>query len=185
MSITIESRGRRHYLVGNTYPIKDAIRSAGCKWDGDAKAWYSGKRETVEQLMAKLANAPTAPEQEREAPGTSAKVAGRAKYQGKTYYIAGRVVRGRTRYDDTVAAVESRDGSSMLLLFRDGSKSFWAKTADVEVLKTYQRPTTIAKLQEFAADPQGAVREQYKRRGWDGVVGSSSYYTSGLYDEES
>jgi len=30
------------------------------------------------------------------------------------------------------------------------------------------------------------VREVYRRRyGWDGVVGSSSYYTSGLYDEES
>lgn len=31
-----------------------------------------------------------------------------------------------------------------------------------------------------------SVRNTYRRRyGWDGVEGSSSYYTSGLYDEES
>ena len=54
MTITIESRGRRHYLIGNTYPIKDTIRSAGCKWDPEAKAWYSGKRDTVEGLVGRV-----------------------------------------------------------------------------------------------------------------------------------
>lgn len=51
MTITIETRGRRHYLLGNTYPIKDAVKAAGCRWDADARAWYSGKRETVESLV--------------------------------------------------------------------------------------------------------------------------------------
>ncbi len=33
---------------------------------------------------------------------------------------------------------------------------------------------------------QRAVESMYRRRyGWDGVRGSSSYYTSGMYDEES
>jgi hypothetical protein len=32
---------------------------------------------------------------------------------------------------------------------------------------------------------QGSGREDCRRYGWDGVVGSSSYYTSGQYDEDS
>jgi hypothetical protein len=31
----------------------------------------------------------------------------------------------------------------------------------------------------------GSEREDCRRYGWDGVVGSSSYYTSGQYDEDS
>lgn len=52
MTITIQSEGRRHYLTGNTYPIKDAIRSAGCKWDRDRGAWWTGKREVAEALVS-------------------------------------------------------------------------------------------------------------------------------------
>lgn len=55
MTITIETRGRRHYLIGDTFPIKGAIKSAGCKWDPDAKAWYTGKRETADALVAQVA----------------------------------------------------------------------------------------------------------------------------------
>ena len=52
MTITIETRGRRHYILGNTYPIRTAIKAAGCKWDSDAGAWWTGKRETAESLAA-------------------------------------------------------------------------------------------------------------------------------------
>lgn len=55
MTIKIETRGRRHYVIGNTYPIRAELRGAGCKWDPDAQAWYSGKRETVESFAAKVA----------------------------------------------------------------------------------------------------------------------------------
>jgi hypothetical protein len=61
VTISIETRGRRHYLVGNTYPIKDAIRSAGCKWDAEARAWYSGKREIVEALVGKVSSGAVQP----------------------------------------------------------------------------------------------------------------------------
>lgn len=54
MTISIETRGRRHYIVGNTYPIRAELRSAGCKWDSHAQAWYSGKRETVERFAARV-----------------------------------------------------------------------------------------------------------------------------------
>ncbi len=55
MTISITSEGRRHYLVGDTYPIKGAIRSAGCKWDPERKAWWTGKRETAESIVASVA----------------------------------------------------------------------------------------------------------------------------------
>lgn len=54
MSITIQSEGRRHYLTGDTYPIKTAIRNAGCNWDRDRGAWWTGKREVAEGLIAGL-----------------------------------------------------------------------------------------------------------------------------------
>lgn len=53
--ITIETRGRRHYVLGNTYPIRAAIKAAGCKWDRDAGAWYSGSRDKVEGFAASVA----------------------------------------------------------------------------------------------------------------------------------
>lgn len=53
--ITIETRGRRHYVLGNTYPIRAALRSAGCKWDHVACAWYSGSRDKVEGFAASVA----------------------------------------------------------------------------------------------------------------------------------
>lgn len=162
-SISIQSEGRRHYLIGNTYPIKDKLRSAGAKWDADRKAWWTGKKELAEQLAgsaaATTAAAVSGDRPASEAPGEDATVAGRAEYKGKTYYIAGRVDRGRTHWDDRVAAVESRDGSRVLLYFRDGSRSFWAAASELRVLKSYSKPTTIAGLREYA--------EQAKTHGTD------------------
>lgn len=150
MSISIETVGRRHYLRGNTYPIREQIRAAGCKWDAAEKAWYSGKRETAESVAG--STAADAPQQQtgREAPGLDATVAGRAEYKGRTYYVAGRVARGRTHWDDTVEAVSSRDGSKILLYFRDGSSQFWAAREAVRVVKQYDRAQTIQRLRDYA-----------------------------------
>lgn len=30
MTITIEKQGRRYYLLGNTYSVKDQLKSKGC-----------------------------------------------------------------------------------------------------------------------------------------------------------
>jgi hypothetical protein len=159
--ITIQSEGRRHYLIGNTYPLKDQIRGAGCKWDGDRKAWWTGKRDVAEQLAgaaAGSASTETTPSSEpkRDAPGDAGIVAGKATYKGKSYYVAGRIDRGRTHYDDRVEAVSSRDGSRLLLLFRDGSSQFWADRAGVQVVKSYDRPQTIGRLKRFADEAKQA-----------------------------
>lgn len=92
---------------------------------------------------------------ERAAPGEDAVVAGRVMYQGRAYYALGRVVRGRTQWDDTVEPIATRDGAMVLVAFRDGSRSFWAARSEVQVVKTYARPTTIAQGHEDGI-PEGS-----------------------------
>lgn len=153
MSISLISEGRRIYIGGNTYPHRDAIRAIGAHWDGERKMWWTSKREEAEALVAKLADAPQS-DNTSKAPrdGESSIVAGRATYKGKSYYIAGRVDRGRTMYDDSVRAVETRDGAKVLLYFRDGSSQFWASLSEVSISKIYDRPQSIAALKEFAEE---------------------------------
>lgn len=185
MTISIDQQGRRFYLRGNTYPVKDQLRSAGCKWDPDAKCWYTGKREVAEQLVSQLQQSPT-PSAEttsssaasnapgsggRQEPGDDAVVAGRAAYKGKTYYVAGRVDRGRTHWNDRVSAVTTSDGAKTLLYSRDGKLQFWAARDLVSVTKSYDKPQTIGKLRRFAEKAKEA-REQGNE---DGIADGQRY----------
>jgi len=52
MSIQISKEGRRHYLVGNTYAVKDALRDAGAHWDRDRGAWWTSKADVAERFAA-------------------------------------------------------------------------------------------------------------------------------------
>ena len=155
--ISIQTEGRRTYIVGDTYPVRDRLRAIGAKWDAARKAWWTGKRAEAEALVAELSTAPASASQERtsdasKAPrdGLDSVVAGRCEYKGKTYYVAGRVARGRTHWDDEVAPVTTRDGQKVLLYFRDGSSQFWAPWDAVEIAKGYSRPQTIRRLREYA-----------------------------------
>jgi len=58
MAIELQNQGRRCYLIGNTYPIKDKIKAAGGHWDNDRKAWWIGvgKRAEFESLEATASN---------------------------------------------------------------------------------------------------------------------------------
>ena len=71
-TITIEKTGRRYYFVGNTYPIKDALRSAGAKWDADRRAWYTGKADVAERFSGARAAGSDGSEPRRESPGLGA-----------------------------------------------------------------------------------------------------------------
>src|SRR5690606_3647419 len=96
------------------------------------------------------------PGSDRPAPGRDQVVAGTATYKGRTYYVAGKIDRGRTHWDDSVDAVTTRDGSKYLLCFRDGSKSFWAARAEVQLLKVYRKPQTIGRPLDFAEEATAA-----------------------------
>lgn len=167
MSITLQTEGRRVYAIGNTFALKDAIRAAGGHWDDGRKAWWVGvaNRTVLERAVATLASPSEQPS--REAPGAEALVAGKATYKGKTYYLAGRIERGRTHRDDRVAPIHSGDGRKVLLYSLDGSIKFWAplqqysdrvKVADInadpncaQTQKLYSKPQTIGALAEFSA----------------------------------
>ncbi|MDD3446792.1 MAG: hypothetical protein PHS60_15400 [Zavarzinia sp.] len=151
--INIETEGRRVYVTGDTYQIRESIRQCGGHWDSGRKAWWVGltKKAEIEAAIQNHAGqsnqsaAPACGKQGREAPGVDAKIAGRAEYKGKSYYLAGRVV------DHTdVAPVTTRDGAKVLLYARDGSFQFWATLSEVNVTKSYRGATTIRKVQDYA-----------------------------------
>jgi len=167
--ITIETRGRRHYLIGQTYPLREQLRAAGAHWDAEARAWWTGQRETAEALLsAEGEGEGEGDASQPQSAGDATVVAARATYRGRACYVAGRVVRGRTRYDDSVEAVTSRDGARVLLVSRDGARQWWAPiarhTASVvrvgdrpdtdgaEIGRTYDRPQTIRGLRRYAED---------------------------------
>jgi len=51
MTIKIETDKRRRYLTGDTYPFRDQIRAAGCRWDPDRKAWWTAKADVAERIV--------------------------------------------------------------------------------------------------------------------------------------
>lgn len=154
--IATKTEGRRTYLTGDTYPVREQLREAGAHWDGDRKAWWVGSAAKAAELVGSLQQVAAAPV-EASGPETLAEEAreiiGRGTYKGRGYYVIGRVVsRGRTRYDrDEIAAVKTRDGSKLKLASRDGSLVFWAAADQVSVEKRYERLTSIANLRNYAA----------------------------------
>ena len=160
--ITLQEEGRRIYFVGNTYPIKDQIKGAGGKWDPERKAWYIGvqRREVAESIVTQVAAAPTTPAAENGSGDQrpverlaedAREIAGRATYKGHSYYVLGRVVRGRTRWDDTIVVTQSQRGAYRLA-YRDGSRIFWADGAGFTIDKTYPRLASIASLVKYAQE---------------------------------
>lgn len=150
-SITIESVGRRHYLRGNTYPIKDRLRSAGAKWDPDARAWWTGKREVAEQFAATSAEPPAAAAATTERPADrltdDSKVVGRARYKGRECLL--------------VWEGETRRGRAAKLAFTDGSKIFWADMSEVQVTKIYESRVWRGREEPMTFGRLAKLRERY------------------------
>jgi len=63
----LEKIGRRHYLRNTPYSAKDKIKSAGCSWDSEQKAWWTGKADVAVALVAELALVTAASEQAQAA----------------------------------------------------------------------------------------------------------------------
>ena len=170
MTIQIQSEGRRHYLIGNTYPIKDQLRKCGAKWDPDRRAWWTGKKEVAEQIVAEAANAPAAGTADAPAPASDrleddSRIAGKATYKGKTYIL--------------VWEGETRRGPAAKLAFADGSKVFWADAAAVQVTKRYRTFERRGVIEHMTFGRLKRLREDYaeaKREGnEDGVRNGQRY----------
>ena len=53
-NLNYEYSGGNTYITGNTYPVKEILKSLGCRWDGQKKAWYvTGKKLTKEEVIRK------------------------------------------------------------------------------------------------------------------------------------
>jgi hypothetical protein len=141
MNISIQKEGRRHYVCGETFPIKDAIKAAGCKWDADRRAWWPASKEVADKILSATAKmaAPVAAAKSESISTTAEVVIGRADYAGKTYYLL-------------FVGYAKADGKKIIkLAFRDGSKTFWAKdAAQVKILSEYNSPKSIESLRAFA-----------------------------------
>lgn len=166
MTIQIDTRGRRHYLVGDTYPVRAAIKDAGCKWDPDAKAWWTGKRETAEVLAAKVSS------------GAVKAVASYAKLQDGSWGV---------RVPGAVAA-----GATITVETKSGSRK---QETILAVLSTDERGSVCSiKPRERAprrSQPDHGDGRSYRRGDRDynmalrNYRATGDYYGSGLYDEES
>lgn len=134
MTITIETQGRRHYLRGETYPLRAAIREAGGKWDPDAGAWWTGKRDVAEQIAASAAATTSNPP--AKAPGSDRGTRG-DKVSDETVILARVTYRGRPAlllWEGTTSR-----GRGAKLASMDGARVFWADATEVTIVKEYAR----------------------------------------------
>lgn len=124
MTVTIEKQGRRFYIKGNTYAIKDRLKSAGCKWDADSKCWYTGKKEIADKLAG--TELPAAKSGGFTKPTTddlsNRRCDGKVEYKGRTYYVVGR----------------SQAKAKLWLTVLDCSIEFWAAEAECKWVKRYE-----------------------------------------------
>jgi hypothetical protein len=85
----------------------------------------------------------------------------------------------------------ARPGQSIEVSKRDGSLVTEIVAAILETVDGFDycsiRPSQRRRSPPRPGGVSGdATRRRYRNKyGWDGVVGSESYYSSGLYDEES
>lgn len=150
--ITLQIEGRRAYVIGNTFPHKNALKNAGAHWDADRKAWWIGNREKAQELLERLASSAAAAP--ADAPAQDGlkdddRVAGKAKYKGKSYLL--------------VWEGETRKGYGYKLSFSDGTKIFWASEG-VEVTKHYNPTEYRGRTEYMTFGRLRRLQENWKRK---------------------
>lgn len=150
-TVATETIGRRIYITGNTFPLKEALKSAGCQWDSERRQWWigAGKQAEIDAIIS-------APPPKEDL--STKRLYGKAQYKGREYYMLG----------------ESQTGKYRLTVL-DGSIDFWADKAQCTVTKTYQARerrwrgkvvgtdyTTLASIRRFIAQQKNpaTAREQ-------------------------
>jgi hypothetical protein len=133
----------RHYITGDTYSLRDQLKAAGCHWDPERRAWWTGKAEVAARFAAK-ASTSTTPKTETVDPRNTP-IIGRAQYKGHEYLL---LWEGMTK----------RGTRAARLAFRDGSRVFWADATEYRVVKRYREPLTLQRLNQLAEE----FREQKK-----------------------
>lgn len=133
--IDTETTGRRIYITGNTFNIKDEIKRIGGKWDADRRAWWVGtaRAAEVERLLAADELPPEKPD--------DVVVTGKARYKGRSYFVRG-------------AGTDKTNGNTRLRLTSlDAKVDFWATLGngpdEAAWERRYETVTTLGKLRRF------------------------------------
>lgn len=56
--ITVERVGRRSYLRGDTLVVRGYLRTQGCHWDAEAKAWWIGSDDEAQRIATSALTQP-------------------------------------------------------------------------------------------------------------------------------
>lgn len=158
--ITLAEEGRRLYIVGNSYPIKDQIKSAGGHWDADRKQWWigSGKRSEIEAAIT-TQSTQASESQTRDA---EVMVCGKAKYKGRSYYVRWSGVTKRGTY-------------AFRLVTLDGKSDFWANGREFGPAlideatweKRYQESRSLSGIRAYIDRVRSAEKSSsYGDAGW-------------------
>lgn len=133
--MTVTKVGRRYYFFAAPYSAKDILKRAGCRWDPERRAWWTGKKDLAEELKGKLETTPQGERRDETVTLDSRVIRGRVEYKGKTYYML----------------AQRRDRTGCKLAFRDGSRVFWTRQGTpFTVLKIYDEPRSISELRAYA-----------------------------------
>lgn len=156
MTITIEKSGRRYYIIakgGSTYSIKSRLKSAGCKWDPDRRAWWTSKQEVAERFAGEhKTSSHTSSSCDGPTVREDQPLLGKVKYAAKS----GRV-------GTWFAAAEANSGR-ILLTNLAGDRCFWAHPSRCQWVKRYDPNanrglgTTLRSLRAFIADKESAKK---------------------------
>lgn len=138
MAATLTKIGRRWYIEGTPYEMRGILKSGGLKWDPARRAWWTGKKAVAEETFEKVQQAQQKrwdEQRDETIPLDAEVIKGRVKYKGRTYYLL----------------AERRDGTSVKLSFRDGSRVFWTrKDTPFMILKRYRSPLSINQIRAYA-----------------------------------
>lgn len=135
---TLEKVGRRYYVRGDSYSLKDTLKENGCKWDATERAWYTANKEAAEAILAIFENAGDKKGERVEVTeGMATEVCGRLQYKGAAYYYSWE---GQTKSGDRKAKAVTMDGT----------KSFWVTYPDYQVTAAYKNKRTIQNLKDYA-----------------------------------
>ncbi len=145
MPIHVERIGRRSYLRGDTYAIRDALRAAGAHWDADEKAWWIGSEAKAQELAA---GAP-AGESRKDEVTDDTRLLGKATYKGRSYLL---LWEGQTKH-----------GRAAKLAFTIGTKVVWAKEGEYQVTKRYAERTYRGRTEHFTFGDYRRLIERSKK----------------------
>ena len=126
----LRTEGKRIYVEGNTFPVKDKLKSIGAKWDADARCWWigTGKKADLDQMLTEMPApiaTPVVPQHQSQGMTNETKIQGKATYNGKEYFLLYSGDTGR--------------GYGVRLASLDGTLMFWAKEPNnVQVTKRYE-----------------------------------------------